>query len=717
MSAPSVAVAAPPRTALRIGVDVGGTFTKAVAITTDHFELRAEAVVPTSHNHSDGVMAGVASALRILLGELDGERDLVRLVAFSTTQAMNALLEGDVPPVGVIGIGQKPDLRRARKRTKVGDIELAPGRSLRTVHEFLDTTEGLAAGAAAAAVDRLRAAGCGAVAISGAYSVDGPEIELEIAALAAEHAIPACCGHELSGAYGLEIRTVSAAINAAIIPVIERTAGLVEQALKAAGLDVPLLVLRGDGGAMDVESFRRCPSFTVGSGPAAGVAAALHRADANDAIVVEVGGTSTNVSLVSGGRPILRSIRVMGRPTAIRSIDSWVVGVAGGSMVRLGRRSIAATGPRSAHLAGFGYACFATPEELADATVELISPVVGDPAAYVTLVGGPDGQGGRRRYALTATCAANALGLVKPEAHAYGSRLAARIGFGRLADHLGRGDAGSHARDALDAALREIGTAVEAAIASHRIGPSVPILTLGGAGEALAPELARRFGRDLLRPEHQEVLASIGAAMTLVRAERSRSDSGGDAAARLDLIHQVERACVDAGAAPDTVTVEIRWDAEERMLRAIATGAVALEHGAAGRTPLPHSARRQAAARALRCERVEPVSLGEFYDLYRDGECPGGRIAVVDRLGSVPLTETCRSCFAGEGPEFESELRRQVADAVIHLGIASIIPRVVIVCGPRILDLSDLRSPEELAAAIERLLREHPGPAAAMVAR
>ena len=72
--------------------------------------------------------------------------------------------------------------------------------------------------------------------------------------------LPACAGHELTGAYGLETRTVSAAINASILPVVERTAGVVERALERAGLDVPLLVLRGDGGAM---SARRLPPAAV----------------------------------------------------------------------------------------------------------------------------------------------------------------------------------------------------------------------------------------------------------------------------------------------------------------------------------------------------------------------------------------------------------------------------------------------------------------------
>jgi N-methylhydantoinase A len=99
---------------LRIGVDVGGTFTKAVAIDATSLELKAHAAVPTSHDAEDGVAAGVAAALEQLLGELNGDRDRIELVAFSTTQAMNALLEGDVRRVGVVGVGSGAELRLVR---------------------------------------------------------------------------------------------------------------------------------------------------------------------------------------------------------------------------------------------------------------------------------------------------------------------------------------------------------------------------------------------------------------------------------------------------------------------------------------------------------------------------------------------------------------------------------------------------------------------------
>jgi N-methylhydantoinase A/oxoprolinase/acetone carboxylase beta subunit len=693
--------------AIRIGIDVGGTFTKAVAVETAPLRLLAHAAVPTSHDAA-GVADGVVDALRNLLEELGEDRRRVALVAFSTTQAMNALLEGDVGRVGVLGIGSQPDLRAARKRTRVGSVALAPGHALETEHAFIDATAGLHENELDAAVETLVAAGCASVAISGALAVDEPGHELVAARCALAHGLPACVGHDLTGAYGLEMRTVSAAVNASILPVVQRTAAVVEQALEDAGLDVPLLVLRGDGGAMSVDAFRRRPCFTIGSGPAAGVAAALHQLSLADAIVVECGGTSSNVSVVKGGRPVVRSLRVMGRPTCVRAVDSWVVGAAGGSMALLKRRSVSQTGPRSAHLAGLPYACFAAAFELENARLELTAPREGDPEAYACI------RAGGTLYALTATCAANALGLVAENAYSYAGREAALTAFGPLAERL-KTTPEKAARRVLDGAVEKIAKAVADAARHHDVAPDVPLVALGGAGEALVPLVAERLGRPLIRPEHPEVLSSIGAAVSLVRAEVTRNGTSDGAA--VDLAHEAELACVASGAAPATVTVETAFDEREGVLRAVATGAVALEVGAADREPAGPEARLDAAARALGLEPADLQLVAEtgFYRVY--SENGSGRVAAVDGLGAIALAEDARRILAAGGDELVEQLRREVRAATRNLGVATLLPRVSLVCGSQILDLSDARDPEDVANAAARTLAGHTGTAVAVVSR
>jgi N-methylhydantoinase A len=691
--------------AIRVGVDVGGTFTKAVAVTAQPLELRARAVVPTSHDDADGVAAGVAAALRELLDRLGEDCARVELVAYSTTTAMNALLEGDVDRVGVIGLGAGADARKALKRTRIGDVKLAPGRTLRTEHVFLDVTRGLDDAAIEAALDRVEAAGCAAVAVSGAFSVDDGDQERRICARARERGLLACAGHELSGAYGLETRTVSAAVNASILPLVERTAATVERVLHEAGIEVPLLVLRGDGGSMSLEAFRRAPSFTIGSGPAAGVAAALHQLALTDGIVLECGGTSSNVSVVKHGRTVLRTLRVMGRPTAIRSVDSWVVGAAGGSMARLGRRNVEETGPRSAHVAGLPYACFAGPAELAGGEIEHVAPRPGDPEAYAVLRVA-DG----RRFALTATCAAVALGLAGDRSGA--SREAALAAFTALGRRLRRSP-DQAARQLLDRAVDKIAQAVAEAARAHDFGPEVPVVALGGAGFALAPEVGRRVGRPVVQPDHPEVLSSIGAALSLIRTELSRASiQPGEAVA---LANEAELACVAAGAAPQTVTVETTLEPGSGMLRAVATGAVALESGAVAREPVGEEARLAAAAAALGigAGALQLVAGNDYYRVFsQNGR---GHVAVVDTLGAVPLAQKAKRVLHGEREQVLAGLRAAVAEGTVNLGVAELLPRVAIVCGPRIVDLSDAHRAEDVLAGADALLRAHDGDAVAVV--
>jgi N-methylhydantoinase A/oxoprolinase/acetone carboxylase beta subunit len=693
---------------IRIGVDVGGTFTKAVAVETGPLRLLAHAAVPTSHEAPGGVAEGVADALRELLVELGEARGRVALVAFSTTQAMNALLEGDVGRVGVLGLGAAPDLRAARKRTQVGSVALAPGHALETAHAFVDATGGVDESDLVAALETLVAAGCAAVAVSGALAVDEPEHELLAARCAAARGLPACVGHDLTGAYGLEMRTVSAAVNASILPVVQRTASVVEQALAEAGLDVPLLVLRGDGGAMSVDAFRRRPCFTIGSGPAAGVAAALHQLGLADAIVVECGGTSSNVSVVKRGRPVVRSLRVMGRPTCVRAVDSWVVGAAGGSMALLKRRSLAETGPRSAHIAGLPYACFASAETFGGAELELVAPREGDPESYACI------RAGGELYALTATCAANALGVVPEDAYSFAGRDAALAAFAPLAARLRTTPEGA-AHRLLHGAVDKIAKAVADAARQHELGAGVPLVALGGAGEALVPLVAERLKRPLIRPVHPEVLSSIGAAVSLVRAELTRSGTTDGAA--VELARDAELACVASGAAPATVTVETAFDAREGVLRAVATGAVALEVGAADREPATDETRLRAAADALGLapEELELLAETGFYNVY--SENGSGRVAAVDGLGAVALAEDARRVLAASGADLVEALRREVEAATRNLGVATLLPRVSLVCGSRILDLSDARRPEDVALAAARTLDGHDGTAVAVVAR
>src|ERR1700749_2039204 len=125
------------RNTYRIGIDVGGSFTKAALI--DHIDGRVvgRSSVHTPHDHPDGVAAGVIAVFERVLGDAGIDASDVVLLAHSTTQATNALLEGDVARVGVVGLSAAKAAKLAEAQVRIDSIELAPGRVLQTCNKFL----------------------------------------------------------------------------------------------------------------------------------------------------------------------------------------------------------------------------------------------------------------------------------------------------------------------------------------------------------------------------------------------------------------------------------------------------------------------------------------------------------------------------------------------------------------------------------------------------
>ena len=679
---------------VRVGVDVGGTFTKAVACDAASGEVGAISVVPTTHDSPIGVAEGIVVALEGVTRKTAGTgAGPILLAAHSTTQAVNALLEGDTALVGVLGIGRRPDLKRASRRTRVGAIRVAPGRELRTAHAFVDATGGVDRSALERAIRSLREQGAEALCVSEAFGVEDTSAERQALTVAADLGLPACAGHELSGLYGLQVRTVTGALNASILPAVLRTAAVVEEAIDREAPGVPLLVMRGDGGAADVGTMRRRPLLTAFSGPAASVAGALHHLAFRDGVVVEVGGTSTNVCTVRGGRPVLSYVRVLDHVTFVRSLDVRVVGVAGGSMLRvaprrLGRHRITDVGPRSAHIAGLPYCSFTTPGDLRGAEARLIAPRAGDPAEYA-IVETPEG----RRFAPTLTCAANAVGLVPEWAYANGERESSRLAFEALGRLLGtpwREVAGA----ALDVAARKVADVAGEALSEHEVRePS--IVGLGGGAGALVPALAERLGLAWTIPPHAEVISSIGDALSLVRVEVERSFARQSGSAIAEVMREAEEAAVAAGAAPASVQVETEAVPDRRALRAVATGAVALRAGSPGSDAQVEDEVLWMAAKESLGEHVSLVARTPFYGVFTD---EAGAFAVIDRHASVALTGR-GLVLDGSGSQLATDLEERLPQLTRHLGPISVAPAVRLVRGARLIDLTVLSTLDRLLEA------------------
>ena len=681
--------------AVRIGVDVGGTFTKAVACASSTGAVVARAITPTSHSSVSGVADGVIRVITDVCKQVaaDGQGP-VELVAHSTTQAVNALLEGDTSVVGVLGMGRRPDLKRASKRTAIGEIRLAPGHHLVTRHSFIDVSESIDEASVTEAIHRMVEDGAQVIVVSEAFGVDDARGEWLALRIAEEMGVPACAGHELTGLYGLEMRTVTAALNASILPTALSTARLVEEAVRRDLPDVSLLVMRGDGGAVNLDIMKRQPLLTAFSGPAASVAGALRHIAVRNAVVIEVGGTSTNVSAIKSGRPVLSYVRVLDHTTCVRSLDVRVAGVAGGSLIRVGKRmgraKLLDVGPRSAHIAGLPYACFASQDDILDSAPRLIAPKPGDPAEYLVL----ETKRGHR-IALTLTCAANALGTVASGSYAEGDGASARVAFEIAGRRLGvTGEV--LAKSALAAATDKLARLVRETADEQEMRNPVIVGVGGGAG-ALIPALAGCIGSEWEIPKDAEVISSIGDALSVVRVEIERTLPRPSAQALAQVHHEAEEAALRAGASPASVRLESTSVPERGALRVTAFGAVALEVGAPAVGPSKSNPREIACAELGPA--VQLVFQSEFFSAFCTGAGENRDFVVIDRSGAVSVKGKGR-VLAGQGCEVAAALEERIPALVRHFGPIAVAPAVRFVRGSRLVDLTLISSPADVRQAV-----------------
>jgi N-methylhydantoinase A len=691
-----------PVRAYRIGIDVGGTFTKAVLIDNATHEVVGRFSVLTTHSDPRGVAKGVVDVFRNVLEQSGVDPREVIFLAHSTTQATNALLEGDVASVGVIGMSTRVESLLAKSQSAMKPIELAPGRHLTPANRFL-MKEALSDETINKAIDELKAEGVKVVVASSAFGVDDNEAEETVRRLVVEAGLAATCGNEITKLYGLTTRTRTAVINASILPKMIDTASMTEASVREAGIQAPLMIMRGDGGVMDIKEMRRRPVMTMLSGPAASVAGALMYLRVSDGIYFEVGGTSTNIGVIRNGRPTVKYARVGGHETYVSSLDVRVIGIAGGSMVRARDGKLVDVGPRSAHIAGLPYAAFADPEDIIDPKIEFFQPKAGDPADYVALRSATG-----TRYAITNTCAANVLGYAKTGLHASGNTESARRAMAALAIFIGK-PIEDTARAILDIATDKVIPVVDDLITEYKLDRDQALLVgEGGGAAALIPHTSVRTGLHHEISRDAEVISSIGVALALVRDVVERIIPN----AKPEDIKRIRREAVEAvvklGAAPEGVEVTIEVDPNTHRVRATAMGASemrarqrkdevgeteALEIAAKAMGVSPE---RVALAAATPRIRVFQGAVEErIWGIFKKRRSPVRAIDLdgvirVQRSHSVVRRVTAQTALDG--------LRRLWEDTTIYNGDSTITPDIFVIVGGQLIDLSGMNSIDQAMA-------------------
>jgi N-methylhydantoinase A len=682
---------------VRIGIDVGGTFTKAVVIDHETLEIIGKVSVLTTHAAAEGVAQGVIHVFQRSLKDFALNPKDVVFLAHSTTQATNALLEGDVAPVGIVGMGGGAvGSMLARKQTSIEDIPLGTGKILRTYHAFLKTGK-LTPEEAKEAIEDLLSQGAQVIVASDSFSVDDPQNELLVLDAAQQMGVPATGGHDISKLYGLTVRTRTAVVNASILPKMIETARMTEDSVGKAGIEAPVMIMRGDGGVMDTKEMRKRPILTMLSGPAATVAGALMYLRVSDGIFFEVGGTSTNIGVIRNGKPTIRFAEIGGHRTYVNSLDIRVLGIAGGSMVRSDGKEIVDVGPRSAHIAGLPYSAFARPEDLVDPQLVFLRPKPEDPADFAAV----RVQSGKT-YAITNTCAANALGLVKPEHYSYGNAETARRAIGPLAGHMGI-SVEETARRILDKATDKIIPVIETLVTEYQLDRDQVVLVGGGGGAAaLIPHTAQRLGLEFKISQNAEVISSIGVALAMVRdvVERVIINPGPEDIAAIK--QEARDGAMRAGANPETIEIFVEINPQTNRIRCTALGATEMRAQDVGHT-IDEEEGRVIAAKSMnvapeRVERRGGTGLVNVYQglveerrlwLFTTRRKP---VRVLDSHGFVKVQRSDGSVFQLSGSQALEGLKQAWENLTIYNGDSIIFPNLFLIVGSHIVDFSGLQS-------------------------
>ena len=489
---------------LRIGVDSGGTFTDVSIFDPATGAMTVWKVSSTPDDPSRGIVAGIAQGL----ADCGRSGADVAYFGHGTTVATNALIQNRLARTGMITTAGFRDVieigRQTRPRLYDVQVERQPplvSRDLRlevaerlrfdsTVERPLDTD------ALRQAVRRLREEKVEAIALCFLFAFLNPAHEQEAARIIAEDypGVFVSASHVVAPEIREYERFSTVAVNAALGPVMKGYLDRLSPGLAAIGVATAPRLTQSNGGIISAENAARHPVRTVLSGPAAGVMTALAVGQAvgqPNLITFDMGGTSTDVALIDGGRPQLATdVEVHGRPLKVPMLDIHTVGAGGGSIAQVDGGGLLKVGPRSAGAAP-GPVCYGLGNE---------EPTVTDANVVLQVLNPTHLLNGR-------------MPIDRDKAVAAVERLADRLGL----------DALNTAQGIISVVTANMAKAIRVISVERGYDPrDYVLMAFGGAGPLHAARLARELEiGQVLVPRNPGIACAMGLLLTDLRTHLS----------------------------------------------------------------------------------------------------------------------------------------------------------------------------------------------------
>jgi N-methylhydantoinase A len=458
-----------------LGIDVGGTHTDAVLI--DHFTIRKKAKVRTNEQN-------LLASLLDVTNEIVDEETVSQLerVVLSTTISTNAIVQNKVDRVGLLivsGPGLHPSLLGAPE-----DANFLAGyvnhRGIQVA--AVDTREAARLGA------HFRAIGIEHVGIIGKFSTRNPQQEIALKEVVAHHLHHISLGHRMSGHLNFPRRIATTYLNEAVWERYHHFVTEVLRFVRERRIDVPIYILKADGGTFDIEQSVEFPVQTILSGPAASVMGIMATTGCNeDAIALDIGGTTTDIAVFADGIPLLEAfgVTIGGYKTLIRGLRTKSIAVGGDSLVRFQGGRLVIGPEREGPAAAFG-GPFPTPT---DAMIVLGLTAIGN----------------RNQAAASLLPIADAMHLPIGET----ARVIFRETCGKIAAHV---------RSIVEEINNQPVYTIHELLEGRRLCPHL-LYVVGGPAVPMAGELGRLLSCEPHIPAHAEVANAIGAALARTTAE------------------------------------------------------------------------------------------------------------------------------------------------------------------------------------------------------